>query len=49
MMLFLPRPPWSGNWRPTSQKYIKRYANAWRLKNMLLNEQWVIEESKEEI
>jgi hypothetical protein len=27
----------------------KKYANSWKLNNSLLNEQWVIDEIKEEI
>ena len=36
------------NWKSTRKKTTKN-TNTWRLNNMLLNNQWIMEEIKEEI
>ena len=35
--------------KPTSRKKTQKHSNSWRLKSMLLNDEWVNNEIKEEI
>ena len=37
------------DWKPTTRKELQKNMNMWRLNNMLLNNQWITEEIKEEI
>ena len=37
------------DWKPTTRKKTAKNTNTWRLNNMLLNNQWITEEIKEEI
>ena len=37
------------DWKSTTRKNLQKDMNMWRLNNMLLNNQWVTEEIKEEI
>ena len=36
-------------WKSTTRKKLQKTTNTWRLNNMLLNNQWITEEIKEEI
>ena len=37
------------DWKSTTRKKLQKNTNTWRLNNMLLNNQWITEEIKEEI
>ena len=37
------------DWKSTTRKKSTKTTNTWRLNNMLLNNQWITEEIKEEI
>ena len=37
------------DWKSTTRKKLQKNTNTWRLNNMLLNNQWIAEEIKEEI